>query len=50
MENIPYQCPFCNEWVYNDFHCCEGKYRSDWIDAQYKTMGWKPTPPEEVKK
>ena len=46
MEN--YQCPFCNEWVYDWLHCCEGKHRSDWIEASYNTMGWgKELEPEE---
>ena len=35
-----HQCPFCGEWVYDWFHCCEGKHKSDWIDAEYETMGW----------
>ena len=35
-----YQCPFCNEWVYDSLHCCEGKHKNDWIEAEYETMGW----------
>ena len=38
------QCPFCNEWVEDRLHCCEGKHTNDWIEAQYETMGW----PEDV--
>ena len=34
------QCPFCNEWVSDWLHCCEGKHRSNWIEAEYQTMGW----------
>jgi len=48
MENSPYRCPFCGEWVSEWFHCCEGKHRSDWIEAQYQTMKWQPTPIKEV--
>lgn len=44
-----YQCPFCNEWVYDWLHCCEGKHHSDWIEAEYETMGWdKELPPKDI--
>ena len=35
-----HQCQFCGEWVSDFFHCCEGKHKNDWIEAQYETMGW----------
>lgn len=35
-----YQCPFCNEWICDWLHCCEGKHTSEWMEATYNTMGW----------
>lgn len=40
-------CPFCGKWIYGIPHCCEGKYESDMIKAEYETMGWSKEPPLE---
>lgn len=39
-----YYCQFCGAWTNGWLHSCEGKHKSDWVEAEYNTMGWKPSP------